>query len=97
MSLHDRIREVVEERLALAQSAIAGQSWWSLPSPADAIRDAEHALGILERHVPVEAYGWGAGHIVCDLEWGAGEGWIATYPCDDIRALATRWRVEVNG
>lgn len=140
MTLHDRIRAVVEERLRIARAAnpspwrrftdrphldpntifgdgsprgfdklrnVCGLEYsWERDAnaehimandPADAILSAEHALWILDQHKPVEAYGWAAGHTVCELEFAAGEGWIATYPCDDIRALATRWRVEVDG
>ncbi len=135
MTLHDRIRAVVEERLRIARAVAGyrqrpGELIWTrcdperhpgligdalgnvvtydlgnseqaehiaANDPADAILSAEHALSVLERHKPIEANSWGRGHTVCELEWGSGEGWIAPYPCDDIRALATRWRVEVDG
>ncbi len=58
--------------------------------PADAILSAEHALGILERHAPSAN-----GHY-CNLCMAA-NGDNADYPCCETLALATRWRVEVDG
>jgi hypothetical protein len=149
MTLHDRIRAVVEERLRIAREVAgsgvwdayveAGDDGWAIESdpggdpcaiigdkamalhmeandPADAILSAEHALSVVERHAIVHRnIGW--------LEFDVGHGELCeTYaeipvcgrcvpkhshfktraevpegPCIEVRELATRWRVEVDG
>lgn len=148
MTLHDRIRAVVEDRLRIARAAnpspwrritdkshldpntIFGDgsprgfdklrnvcsldySWERdanaahivANDPADAILSAEHALSVLERHRPGLIGGCGAD---C-REWypypdpehigppDDGEWRFQAWPCIEIRELATRWRVEVDG
>ena len=126
-TLHDRIRAVIEERLAEAKAArlrllSAGPKYWtpagrgaqyglwvgdhsvgtveldsadhlrllSLIDPADAILGAEHALGLLDRHSPAVDEPW-----LCRTCF-TGEDYLP-YPCVETLALATRWRVEVEG
>lgn len=70
--------------------------------PADAILGAEHALAVLERHAPVLDE---LDRLVCDgceelchSRSGLGcDSPDAPYPCAEVRSLATRWRVEVDG
>ncbi len=144
MTLHDRIRAVVEERLRLAREATPGP-WessgpdtiaeWSIYAtkrgwmvataevnsypessspklrggitgdeanrnaahiaandPTDAILSAEHALSVLERHKPTDrdAFRYGITCAGCPNS-------ATSFPCIEIRDLATRWRVEVDG
>lgn len=134
MTLHDRIRAAVEERLAEVKAArlrllSAGPKYWtpagrgaqyglwvgdhsvgtveldsadhlrllSLIDPADAILAAEHALGILDAHRPANGMAepdpLGEYCTACSRLTQNGY----PYPCDEIRRLATRWRVEVDG
>ncbi len=133
MTLHDRIRAVVEERLATARAAchdgsgrwhqrasFEDNSEWLSPrvddenddvvvydegspteseaahiaanDPADAILSAEHALSVLDRHTStdLDAYRYG---ITCSGCPNSAVSW----PCIEMRELATRWRVEVDG
>ncbi len=139
MTLHDRIRAVVEERLRIAREATPGPwlasgnadgqnfvttdalsievcthdgSWYmqltrqeidarhiAANDPADAILSAEHALGILERH---RAETFAGSSLPEHLDLDPDESWCRVcrgsgWPCPDIRDLATRWRVEVDG
>ncbi len=111
MTLHDRIRAVVEERLRIARAVIAlGRYSAKISSehsqeltdalslhlvandPADAILSAEHALDVLDRHWPAEDEPG-----LCRFCFGQDGEDYYPYPCPEIRALATRWRVEVDG
>jgi len=146
MTLHERIREVVEERLRIARAAnpspwrrfvgrtglnhldpntIFGDgeprgfdklrnvcnldySWERdanaehimANDPSDVILSAEHALSVLEDHRDD-----GTGECpTCIHDTAPGEGahydcrhWFVPHPCREIRRLATRWRVDVDG
>lgn len=137
MTLHDRIREVVEERLRIARAAAAGHTgtWknngfgdsWLITDdgdvvvydegspteaqadhiaandPSDAILSAEHALGLLVRHQPAvlrpDTCGgkWYESRTVCSTCSPPLSSLEDMWPCPEILALATRWRVEVDG
>lgn len=56
------------------------------------IRACERDLAVLERHRAVLA--WDDGPIVCSLEWGDGDGWVASWPCMEITSLATLYALE---
>jgi hypothetical protein len=124
MTLHDRIRAVVEERLAVARRADLGWcrhdcdpvciDFHAVADEADAILSAEHALSVLERHAIIHRdIGWleldegelcemGAEIPVCrscvpkhsSFRTRAA---VPEGPCIEVRELATRWRVEVDG
>jgi len=146
MTLHDRIREVVEERLRIARAAnpspwrrftdrphldpntIFGDgsprgfdklrnvcsldySWERdanaehivANDPSDVILSAEHALGMLIRHQPAvlrpDTRGgkWYDARTVCSTCSPPLSSLGDMWPCPEILALATRWRVEVDG
>ncbi len=132
MTLHDRIRAVVEERLRLARE-VRGEPWdldgdsvngsvfvvgrqsadevaflsdgnveaigrhIAANDPADAILSAEHALGILERHAMRQMGPFGALCEGCSITEGTEVYRFVASPCEPLLALATRWRVEVDG
>jgi hypothetical protein len=64
--------------------------------PDVVLRHCEADLRRLERHRPVPADGWGDGRIVCELEWGSGDGWIAPWPCEDARDIAAAYAVSLS-
>jgi hypothetical protein len=146
MTLHDRIREVVEERLRIARAAAAGHTgtWknngfgddsWLITDdgdvvvydegsptevqaehiaandPSDAILSAEHALGLLDEiagwrhHVSEDPwYTCAAATEQVEGETTCREGLDGRCDCGVgplrdrmLAALATRWRVEVDG
>lgn len=94
--LHTALRAVIEQRLEVARAACdGGPGVWSLPrvtlthieanKPERIIRECKCQLRMLERHAPVVP-----GHIgglVCKHSWADSDGWIDSYPCDDILDL----------
>ncbi len=152
MTLHDRIRAVVEERLRIAREATPGP-WqfeetdrfdeetiggtvhappliWPIVTefagkpadaahviandPADAILSAEHSLDVLERHAIVHRnINWlelddgelceetaeipVCGRCVPKHSGFRSRAEVPEGPCIEVRELATRWRVEVDG
>jgi hypothetical protein len=71
-------------------------AFWAANSPDRVIRMAEADLRRLERHRPVEAQSRRGMQTVCELEWGAGEGWIAPWPCEDVRDVAASYGVALS-
>jgi len=73
----------------------------ALNDPADVILACERDLAVLERHAPETAL---AGEMCCGWcrepvpdERGVDEACRVPWPCDEIRDLSTRYRVEVDG
>jgi len=96
----DRLRNVCNldyswERDANAEHIMAND-------PADAILAAEHALGILARHEAVldelDRLVCGGCQELCHSRSGLScDSPDAPWPCAEVRALATRFGVEVSG
>ena len=109
-TLHDRLRAELDRRLALTRTAgtlnwnafavrkkndSAWISFLRLHNPADATRRYEGELEVLERHVTTTT---GCCLNCCDSTMHRNSGFsTAPYPCADLKSLASRLGMNIDG
>lgn len=86
---------IQSQRSTPAELEAVADFWQAETSATAVLRQTARDRRVLERHREVPAHGWGNDVPTCELEYGAGEGWIADWPCDDIRDLAEAYAVEL--
>ena len=75
----------------------------ALNDPADVILACERDLAVLERHAVIDQRNWSVARgdftepacVHCELTSNDGDPLFRDWPCDEIRDLATRYRVEM--